>query len=154
MINYVSNSQIYHIERYIFYINNNTTIRNNIIFLINNFGDRERVGIRKDQSWVNTNNWQYRTLHNTLQRLGHGELCAGAVITTISFSDYFWAGQTPGSLPLSSFPLHHSDHHPPSPVTPDHILNLVIRKTENNTDNQTLQISTVSKTWKCDDIEG
>ena len=75
-------------------------------------------------------------------------MCAGAVVT-INLSHGLGAGETPGGLPEPSLPLDHPHHHPPSPVAPHHILNLVIRKPENNTDNQTLQILTVSQSLAC-----
>lgn len=59
--------------------------------------------------------------------------------------------QSHGGQPLPPLPLHldHPDHHPPPPVTPHHILNLLIGEAENNTDDEALQIEIVLISPSC-----
>ena len=58
-------------------------------------------------------------------------------------------GDPHGDCPLPALPLDHPDHHPPPPVTPHHILNLLIGEAENNTDDEALQIEIVLISSSC-----
>ena len=58
-------------------------------------------------------------------------------VTYVSISD----GDPHGDCSLPALPLDHSHHHSPPPMSPQHVLYLLIGKSEYNTDDKPLKIN-------------